>query len=98
MYKIILFIVCKCVWHRFSIRIKRLKKATNYNTNKYMKNKLLSLASLLAVFNANAIEIGPTGSGIEMSGFIDLYYQDLILDIDAKKLKSHNLQILFHLL
>jgi len=40
-----------------------------------MKNKLLSLASLLAVFNANAIEIGPTGSGVEMSGFIDLYYQ-----------------------
>jgi len=40
-----------------------------------MKNKLLSLASLLAVFNANAIEIGPTGSGIELSGFIDLYYQ-----------------------
>ena len=37
--------------------------------NIYMKNKLLSLASLLAVFNANAIEIGPTGSGVEMSGF-----------------------------
>jgi hypothetical protein len=41
-----------------------------------MKNKLLSLASLLAVFNANAIEIGPTGSGIEMSGFIDLAFTD----------------------
>ena len=41
----------------------------------YMKNKLLSLASLLAVFNANAIEIGPTGSGIELSGFIDVFYQ-----------------------
>lgn len=40
-----------------------------------MKNKLLSLAGLLAVFNLNAIEIGPTGSGVEMSGFIDLYYQ-----------------------
>ncbi len=40
-----------------------------------MKNKLLSLASVLAVFNVNAIEIGPTGSGVEMSGFIDLYYQ-----------------------
>ena len=66
MYKIILFIVCKCVWHRFSIKLKRLIKATNYNTNKYMKNKLLSLASLLAVFNANAIEIGQTGSGVEM--------------------------------
>jgi len=37
-----------------------------------MKNKLLSLASLLAVFNANAIEIGPTGSGIELGGFIDI--------------------------
>ena len=37
-----------------------------------MKNKLLSLASLLAVFNANAIEIGPTGSGIELSGFVDI--------------------------
>ena len=41
-----------------------------------MKNKLLSLASLLAVFNANAIEIGPTGSGIEMSGFIDIAFTD----------------------
>jgi hypothetical protein len=37
-----------------------------------MKNKLLSLASLLAVFNANAVEIGPTGSGIELGGFIDI--------------------------
>ena len=40
-----------------------------------MKNKLLSLASLLAVFNANAIEIGPTGSGIEFGGFVDVFYQ-----------------------
>jgi hypothetical protein len=40
------------------------------------KLKLLSLASMLAVSNMSAIEIGPTGSGIEMSGFIDLYYQD----------------------
>ena len=39
-----------------------------------MKNKLLSLASLLAVFNANAIEIGPTGSGVELSGFVDVYF------------------------
>ena len=37
-----------------------------------MKNKLLSVASLLAVFNLNAIEIGPTGSGIELSGFLVL--------------------------
>ena len=37
-----------------------------------MKNKLISLASLLAVFNANAIEIGPTGSGVELGGFIDI--------------------------
>ena len=40
------------------------------------KLKLLSLASMLAVSNMSAIEIGPTGSCIEMSGFIDLYYQD----------------------
>ena len=39
-----------------------------------MKNKLLSLASLLAVFNVNAIEIGPTGSGAELSGFVVLDY------------------------
>jgi hypothetical protein len=39
------------------------------------KLKLLSLASMLAVSNMSAIEIGPTGSGVEMSGFIDLYYQ-----------------------
>jgi hypothetical protein len=37
-----------------------------------MKNKLLSLASFLAVLNANAIEIGPTGSGVELGGFIDI--------------------------
>ena len=37
-----------------------------------MKNKLLSIAGLLAVFNLNAIEIGPTGSGVELSGFVVL--------------------------
>ncbi len=41
-----------------------------------MKTKLLSLASVLAAFNLNAIEIGPTGSGVEMSGFIDLAAQE----------------------
>ena len=43
-----------------------------------MKNKLttLTVASMLAISNISAIEIGPTGSGIELSGFIDLYYQD----------------------
>lgn len=41
-----------------------------------MKNKLLSLASLFAIFNANAMEIGPSGSGVEMSGFIDLAFTD----------------------
>ena len=40
------------------------------------KLKLLSLASMLAVSNMSAVEIGPTGSGVEMSGFIDLYYLD----------------------
>ena len=39
-----------------------------------MKNKLLSLAGLLAVFNLNAIEIGPTGSGAELSGFVVMDY------------------------
>ena len=37
-----------------------------------MKTKLLSLASMLAAFNLNAIEIGPTGSGVDLSGFIDI--------------------------
>ena len=41
-----------------------------------MKKKLLSLASLLAVLNTHAIEIGPTGSGIELGGFIDLAFTD----------------------
>ena len=41
-----------------------------------MKNKLLSLASILAVSSANAVEIGPTGSGVEMSGFIDIAFTD----------------------
>ena len=39
-----------------------------------MKNKLLTLASLLAAFNLNAIELGPTGSGVEMSGFVVFDY------------------------
>ena len=43
-----------------------------------MKNKLLSLASILAVFSAKAVEIGPTGSGVEMSGFIDLAFTDQV--------------------
>lgn len=37
-----------------------------------MKTKLLSLASVLAAFNLNAIEIGPTGSGVDLSGFVDI--------------------------
>jgi hypothetical protein len=41
-----------------------------------MKNKLLTLASLLAAFNLNAIEIGPTGSGVDMSGFVDMAYSE----------------------
>ena len=41
-----------------------------------MKNKLLTLASLLAAFNLNAIEIGPTGSGVDMSGFVDMAYTE----------------------
>ena len=40
-----------------------------------MKNKLLSFASILAAINLNAIEIGPTGSGIEFGGFVDAFYQ-----------------------
>ncbi|MAN36161.1 MAG: hypothetical protein CMI21_00840 [Opitutae bacterium] len=32
------------------------------------------MASFLVVFNAKAIEIGPTGSGLELSGFVDLYF------------------------
>ena len=39
-----------------------------------MKNKLLTLASMLAAFNLNAIELGPTGSGLEMSGFVVFDY------------------------
>ena len=40
-----------------------------------MKTKLLTLASLLAFLNAKAVEIGPTGSGIEFGGFVDWAYQ-----------------------
>ena len=36
-----------------------------------MKTKLYTIASMLAVFNLNAIEIGPTGSGVELGGFAD---------------------------
>jgi len=39
-----------------------------------LKNKILSLASLLAVSNVHAIELGPEGSGLELSGFVDLYF------------------------
>ena len=39
-----------------------------------MKNKLttLTVASMLAISNISAIEIGPTGSGIDLSGFVDI--------------------------
>ena len=40
-----------------------------------MKIKLLSFASILAVLNLNAIEIGPAGSGVEFGGFVDWAYQ-----------------------
>ena len=42
-----------------------------------MKNKIttLTLASMLAISNISAIEIGPTGSGIEFGGFVDWAYQ-----------------------
>lgn len=40
-----------------------------------MKTKLMTLASLLAFLNAKAVEIGPTGSGIEFGGFVDWSYQ-----------------------
>ena len=39
--------------------------------NKY-ENKIIYLASLLAVFNLNAIEIGPTGSGVELGGLLTM--------------------------
>jgi hypothetical protein len=39
-----------------------------------MKKYFISLASFLVAFNAKAIEIGPTGSGLELSGFVDLYF------------------------
>jgi hypothetical protein len=39
-----------------------------------MKNKLttLTVASMLAISKISAIEIGPTGSGIDLSGFVDI--------------------------
>ena len=42
---------------------------------KIMNKYLLSLASLLAVLNAKAIEIGPKGGGVELSGFSDMSFQ-----------------------
>ena len=63
------------IWRGLSKLILRLICHKLIHTNKYMKNKLLSLASFLAVLNANAIEIGPTGSGVELGGFVDMFYQ-----------------------
>ena len=33
------------------------------------------LAAILTVTSLSAVEIGPTGSGIELSGFVDLRFQ-----------------------
>ena len=70
----------KTIWHDLSKIIDACPIADSnklkLNSNTYMKNKLLSLASLLAVFSAKAVEIGPTGSGVEMSGFIDIAFTD----------------------
>lgn len=71
--KNIQLIVSEYSWH--SLSSSDLAFTSNKLTKKqyiYMKNKLLSIASLFAVLNVNAIEIGPTGSGVELSGFIDL--------------------------
>ena len=38
-----------------------------------MKNKLLSLSEFACRIQYNAIEIGPTGSGVELSGFVDWF-------------------------
>ena len=64
-------------------------------TKQTMKNKLLSLAGLLAAFNLNAVEIGPTGSGIELSGFIDLAGQKQGADSESSVVGQVEIQLDF---
>ena len=51
----------------------KLEQHQNITMNKRMKLGA-SLAAILTVTSLSAVEIGPTGSGIELSGFVDLVY------------------------
>lgn len=51
----------------------KLEQYQNNTMNKRMKLGA-SLAAILTVTSLSAVEIGPTGSGIELSGFADLVY------------------------
>ena len=51
------------------------EKQTKKRNNMNIRIKLAALsAAILTVTNLSAVEIGPTGSGIELSGFADLLY------------------------
>ena len=52
----------------------KLEQHQNITMNKRMKLGA-SLAAILTVTSLSAVEIGPTGSGIELSGFVDLRFQ-----------------------
>jgi len=52
----------------------KLEQHQNITMNKRMKLGA-SLAAILTVTSLSAVEIGPTGSGIELSGFVDLRFE-----------------------
>jgi hypothetical protein len=51
----------------------KLEQHQNITMNKRMKLGA-SLAAILTVTSLSAVEIGPTGSGIELSGYVDLVF------------------------
>ena len=60
--------------HVARISMNKLEQHQNNTMNKRMKLGA-SLAAILTVTSLSAVEIGPTGSGIELSGFADLRFQ-----------------------
>ena len=53
-----------------------------------------ALATILTVTSLSAVEIGPTGSGIELSGFVDLAFESAEVDNGrANSFKSSQVEI-----
>ena len=66
-------VLCIGMSHVARISMNKLEQHQNITMNKRMKLGA-SLAAILTVTSLSAVEIGPTGSGIELSGYVDLLF------------------------